>query len=425
LRNLDHLSISLSSLIASKNGNEMSYSAKSILFINISHLIDHYAMLIFATAVLFMASHFGLTYSELLPYATPGFVAFGACSLIAGWLGDKWRRDYMLVIFLFGIGASLILTSLARTPYQLSAALLLVGVFASIYHPVGTAMLVASSRKIGRDVGINGVWGNFGVASSALFTSMLSELFSWRVAFAVPGLLSIVIGAALLAHSLKAGEKSGSFSSRSTAPLVSKSAMRRVVLCLAITLVASSTTFNAITVSMPKLISDKSLQIDENGPYLGLIVSGIYLFGALAQFLIGRLLDRFSLRNVFVPLSLIVVTTFVLGSFLSGPWFLVIAALISMAVFGQVTINDAIVAKYTSDEWRSRAYAARYFVGFSAAGASVGIVSYFYTAGGFNSLLIFLGVLCTLMLVGSVGFPRDKSGFAHTTPDVATGVSAP
>ena len=41
-----------------------------------------------------------------------------------------------------------------------------------------------------------------------------------------------------------------------------------------------------------------------------------------------------------------------------------------MGAFGQVTVNDAMVGKYTSEEWRSRAYAVRYFIGFTAAGAS-------------------------------------------------------
>jgi hypothetical protein len=36
------------------------------------------------------------------------------------------------------------------------------------------------------------------------------------------------------------------------------------------------------------------------------------------------------------------------------------------AIFGQVTINDTMVASYTSDAWRSRAYAIRYFMSFGA-----------------------------------------------------------
>ena len=73
------------------------------------------------------------------------------------------------------------------TPLQLGAALLAIGLFASIYHPVGTAMIVSYADKLGREMGLNGVWGNLGVASSALVTGVVGQYFGWRWAFIVPG----------------------------------------------------------------------------------------------------------------------------------------------------------------------------------------------------------------------------------------------
>ena len=83
----------------------MNSSARVIGFVNAAHFIDHYAMLIFAAAVIVMGPALGMAYSELLPYATPGFIAFGAGSLLTGWLGDRWSRRHMMVIFFAGIGA--------------------------------------------------------------------------------------------------------------------------------------------------------------------------------------------------------------------------------------------------------------------------------------------------------------------------------
>src|ERR1700681_117698 len=123
---------------------------RAIGFVNAAHFIDHYSMLIFAAAVIVMGPALGMAYSELLPYATPAFVAFGAGALLTGWLGDRWRRRHMMAIFFLGIGISWIMVGLVRTPLQLGAALLAVGLFASIYHPVGTAMLVAHADKLGR-----------------------------------------------------------------------------------------------------------------------------------------------------------------------------------------------------------------------------------------------------------------------------------
>src|SRR5947207_11279271 len=140
--------------------SSMNSPARVISFVNAAHFIDHYSMLIFAAAVIVMGPALGMAYSELLPYATPGFVAFGAGPLLTGWLGARWSRRHMMVIFFAGIGASMIAVGFAESPLQLGAALLSIGLFASIYHPVGTAMIVSYADRLGREMGLNGVWGN-------------------------------------------------------------------------------------------------------------------------------------------------------------------------------------------------------------------------------------------------------------------------
>src|SRR3981189_2161601 len=176
----------------------MNSPGRVIGFVNAAHFIDHYSVRVLAAAVVVMGPALGMAYSELLPYATPGFVAFGAGSLLTGWLGDRWSRRHMMVIFFAGIGASMIAVGVVQTPLQLGAALLSIGLFASIYHPVGTAMIVSYADKLGREMGINGVWGNFGVASSALVTGVVGQLLGWRWAFIVPGIVTLLIGVAFM-----------------------------------------------------------------------------------------------------------------------------------------------------------------------------------------------------------------------------------
>src|SRR5260370_37958143 len=120
--------------------SSMNSPARVISFVNAAHFIDHYSMLVFAAAVIVMGPALGTAYSELLPYATPGFVAFGAGSLLTGWLGDRWSRRHMMVIFFLGIGASMIAVGLVQTPLHLGAALLSIGLSPSIYLPSSTPM---------------------------------------------------------------------------------------------------------------------------------------------------------------------------------------------------------------------------------------------------------------------------------------------
>ena len=112
------------------------------LLLNIGHFLDHLFMLVFATvAALALYREWGVTYAELLAYATPGFFAFGLFSLPAGWLADKWSRDGMMAVFFIGIGTASVVTSFASTPLQIGIGLFVMGVFAAIYHPVGLAIV--------------------------------------------------------------------------------------------------------------------------------------------------------------------------------------------------------------------------------------------------------------------------------------------
>jgi MFS family permease len=392
--------------VMSEGTTAMNRPATVIGFINAGHFIDHYAMLVFAAAVIVMGPALGISYGELLPYATPGFVAFGAGSLLTGWLGDRWSRRHMLAIFFLGIGAAMILVGLARTPLELGVALLAVGLFASIYHPVGTAMLISHADKLGRQVGINGLWGNLGVASSAVATGAIAQYLGWRWAFIVPGVVTIGTGIAFMGrvrHEVRTGHKQAGAAAR-----VSKDVMWRVVVALIVTIVASSTTFNAVTVALPKMFAERLTMVTTNPALIGLIASGVYVFGALTQYTIGNLVDRHSLKNVFLPLALAFAPLLYLASGLSGLPFIVVSIGIIAAMFGLVTVNDAMVGKYTSDRWRARAFAVRYFLGFTAAGFSVGLVAWLHETGGFSMMLRIFAGFCLLIVLGALIFPQER-----------------
>ncbi len=384
----------------------MNSPKKVIGFINLAHFIDHYAMLVFAAAVIVMAPVFDMTYSQLLPYATPGFIAFGAGSLISGWLGDRWSRRNMLAIFFIGMGLALLGTALIQTPIQLGVALFAVGIIASIYHPVGMAMLTSYSEKLGRELGINGVYGNLGVASSAVITGLICEYLGWRWAFVLPGVIAIGIGLIFMTiiHDEKITKKSmGAGGAR-----VSKNVMALVVVSLVLTIIASSTTFNAITVALPKLFQERLAEITQNTALLGLIASTVYVFGALAQYIIGNLLDKYPLKKIFMPLAIFLVAMLYIAAETSGLLLILISIGIVISIFGQVTVNDTMVGKYTSDEWRARAFAVRYFLGFTAAGASVGLVALLYANGGFALMLQAFAAFCFLVVIGAFIFPTEQ-----------------
>lgn len=311
----------------------------------------------------------------------------------------------MMVIFFVGIGLSMISVGFVQTPLQLGAALLAIGIFASIYHPVGTAMIVSYAEKLGAQMGINGVWGNLGVASSALVTGVIGQYLGWRWAFIVPGTVTVLVGIAFattVVHEDRKGSRQAAAQVR-----VAKEDMWRVVLSLLIVVIAISTTFNAVTVALPKLFAERLADLTRSPALLGVIAAGVYVFGAMTQYTIGKLLDKHSLKTVALPLSFMLTPFLYLAASLSNLPLIVVSIGIVMGAFGQVTVNDAMVGKYTTEEWRSRAYAVRYFVGFTAAGASVGLVAWLYDQGGFSMMLRAFAALCLLAIAAAIILPRE------------------
>ena len=68
---------------------------------------------------------------------------------------------------------------------------------------------------------------------------------------------------------------------------------------------------------------------------------------------------------------------------------LILALAVAMAaIYGQVTVNDLVIARYTADAWRGRVYAVRYFLTFVISGAAVSMIACCYSRGGFDLVLM-------------------------------------
>lgn len=377
------------------------------LFLNFGHTLDHLLMLVFPTVVLAIGAEYGKPYSELLPLALGGFIAFGACSLPAGWLADHWSRGGMMTVFFIGIGAATMATGLAQTPAQIAIGLTFIGVFAAIYHPVGITMLVSNvPDNLGRVLGVNGVWGNVGVAVAALIAGALAEWVHWRAAFFIPGAIAIATGIAFAV--LKPVTPAAKAATRALPPRLTRDLLLRAFLVLAVAIIVNSVIFNATTISMPKLFDERIPAITNSTAGIGLMVCFVYLIAAVAQLIVGGLIDRIGLKRIFVPVVALQIPLLALAAGTENIAMLVVAAGMMFFVFGQIPINDAMVARYTAEEWRARAYAVRYVVSFAASATAVPLVAWSQASGrGFPAVFAILAALASVALVVAFFFPRE------------------
>lgn len=386
----------------------MSQARTIIRYINAAHVIDHMFMLIFPAAVLGMTRSFGLSYAELIGLSLGGFIAFGACSLPAGWLGDKWDRRHMLQVFFLGIGVAAIVTGLSSSVTMLVAGLTLIGVFAAIYHPVGTAMLVAHAENRGHEIGINGMWGNLGVAFAALLTGFLTAHFGWRAAFILPGVVAVLLGLGF-AWQVRAEAPVAVQRSAPRGVGGQKVSMRLVFGVLAVVTLTGGVVFNASTVTYPRLFQVRLQDLLASPESLGVVVSLAYAFGAVAQLIMGRLLDRFSLKGPFMLMTLCQGPLLLALAYVEGWPVIVCGALFMFAVFGQVTVNDAMVANFVAPQWQARVFALRYFVSFGASAAAIPLIAYIEPRQGLAGLYLILAGLGVLTFAAALAFPRTQA----------------
>ncbi|MDE0713750.1 MAG: MFS transporter [Gammaproteobacteria bacterium] len=407
----------------------MSTQRIRFLFLNIGHFLDHLFVLIFATAAaLTLVTEWDMSYGELIPYATPGFVAFGVCAIPAGWLADKWSREGMIVVFFVGIGATSILAGFADSPLELAAYLTLVGAMAAIYHPVGLALVVQGRERTGVPLAINGIFGNMGVASAALITGFLIDTAGWRQAFIYPGILSILVGIGFLGflrQLRQVAEPAGTGPGQTAAAGHSRNVLVRAFAIVLVTTGIGGVVFQSTTFALPKVFEERLGDLAQSATAIGGYAFLVFTVAAFAQLIVGWLVDRFPIRRIFALLALIQAVFLLAMTQLSGMAALLISLAFMLAVFGQIPINDVLVGRISKSEWRARAYALRYIVTFSVMASTVPLIGWVHGRWGFDVLFPMLSVAAVMIFAAVLLLPAGIVAVAAVAPGAAAREAGP
>lgn len=389
----------------------MSPVARQLAFINAAHSFTHYCLLILPTAVLAMVLQadgpFGDDYELILPLATGGFILYGLLSLPQGWLAARFGRHRLMTVFFLGAGLSMIATGMVGSPVMLGVALAATGAFAAIYHPIGTALLVdVAGDKPGQAIGLNGVFGNIGVAMAPMVTAFVAFRWGWHWAFIIPGVLCTGVGLVWLREPVF--DVSARRSGRAF-PDIPPHLVRRAVTVLLLVAAVSGLVFNAFTLLLPKLMQERLASDPGLLPLAGVAATVATLCGAVTQLTVGRFIDRTTLRQMFLPMAVLLVPALAALSFVEG-WVVVpVAGVVAAVLFGQVTVNETMTARYISPALRTRMYSIRFFVGFLGSAASAPMIAGLYgKTGSQGACIAVLAVFAVVTLVCAWFFPNRR-----------------
>ncbi|KAA5606570.1 MFS transporter [Roseospira marina] len=375
----------------------------------VGHSISHIFEPIFYVVALVLPAQFGISYEAALALILGGKLMFGIVAPLAGWLGDRWSATGMMAVYFLGIGAGAVWAGLAQSPLEMALALGLLGVFGSIYHPVGIAWLVRTAVNRGKALGINGAFGGFGPALGGVMAGVLIDTFGWRSAFLIPGGVTLLLGVAFIWMVARGVIIETKVDARSDPP-PDRRDTARVYAIVAMTMLVGGIIYQATQASMPKVFEERlGGLLGDGASGVGLGVMIVYGLAGLFQIWTGHLADRFPLKTVYVSMYLLQVPVLALAATATGlPLLMVMLMMVSFNI-GALPAENSLLARYTPPSWRSTAYGMKFVLSFGISGLAVPLVAWLRaTTGDFMVLYLVLATLAGLVLIAGVRLPRER-----------------
>ena len=373
------------------------------------HFFTHFLTLAFPAITMPLTAAFGMPLEEVVKLSFLMYLLYGVLALPVGLLADRYRARPMLVGGVFLMGVGLVVAGAFPDPLVMAAALAVVGVGASVYHPAGIALISHTVRLRGLALGVNGVFGSLGIALAPLATGMLAWAFGWQVALVILGGVGLVTAALLtrvhVDETIRPTTTRTEPDGRAMAPYF-------VILCVA--LVLGGIVYRGNMLLLPAymelhttFLSDfiARLPLPERhrtttlaASILASVVMFAGLFGQLAG---GRLADRMELRRAYLAFHAASLPFLLAMAFTNEVALVACAAAYGFFSFGMQPIENSLIAAITPVRWRSTSFAVKFVLNFGVGASAVQLVGPIKTAYSLEMVYVFLAGL-VFLLVASV-----------------------
>ena len=392
---------------------------EALQYINAAHFFDHFFLLIFPTAALAIAPAWGMTYADVLLLGSPLYIMFAVGTPLAGWLGDRMNRMGLIALFFLGCGGASLFIAASSGTLALTIGLGILGLFAAIYHPVGLAHVTEIGLRTGRALAINGVFGNMGLAGAALITGLLAQSISWQAAFAIPGLLSILLGALILLRSRRTSHvaQGMTHANPNQSPPQDRTAQIRVFAIVCVSALLGGLIFNVITISLPKFFDERLIDASGDLAWIGASAGLVFAIAAFAQLPVGELLDRIGAKPVMLSLLGVQAFLLILLANATGWTALILTLALVTSIFAEIPVTSWLLGRYLAPGIRSRALSVEYTLSLGVGSVAVPLLALLHGQGiGFNMQFPGLAVGAFVIFIAALGLPNTTP---RTTPQEA------
>jgi len=376
----------------------------------LGHFLDHFFILSFSVLIPVFKSIYSINYTKIGLTGNIIYFVFGLGAPISGFLID--RIGALKVIRIYAIGATFSLLFIFFAPgfHLVIVGFILLGIFASLFHPAGYSFVTLNIEEPGTALGIMGVFGTLSVALTPVTISGLTALLGWRGAILVLAIAAGVYSIILIKFAVE-GKFSGKREKSSSS---TEKGFLLIPLLFILTFGAlNGFTYRGFVTYLPSFFTEKAGGALVKG---GLYSTLVLLSGIVGQMIGGKLAESEKREIFYVAVTFFSFPFLLATYFASGSLVLYTTIGFSLMYFGFQPLSNRLIALYTSSEFRGRFYGITFFLNFGIGSLAVSVGGYLADRFGIQSVFLLISAsLFAAFLVGLGLLTYLKaSGIKHT-----------
>ena len=375
-------------------------------FTGMAHFFTHFTMLIFPPLATTIARDLGMSLDDVFELSFIMYLLYGVGAVPWGYVADRWSPRLVLAFGVAIAGAGLIAAGISRNSGGLRWLLASVGLGNAAYHPAGLSLLSRGMRSRGRAMGLNGIFGNLGIASAPFLAGLLGWMMGWRSTFIVFGIAGLLAGLVIIMVPFSAPRSED----RQRANGATGSHAVALFLLACVCVVSAGLMYRSFTLILPSWLETRMVDqfaaimawfpgegtmqsgISTEGLLAALVSGGTMLIGMGGQIAAGKLADRIDLKKGYFGFFVLALPCLLAGRFIPGWTALLFIGLFTFFSLGMQPMENSLYAVLIPPRWRSSGFGIKFTLSFGVGSVAVRIVSALEPGIGLDGVMVLTAV---------------------------------